>query len=121
MSWSRAFEDPITLPDGRTLSTLREAGQKFSVVFTIKCRPGISHHGLENELRALVAQAQKRRILPAAIRTFAPRFVVKLFEIETDKRPFAGFVPNPDFDWQMNRSSFAPETTCQNATNTLDL
>jgi hypothetical protein len=24
--WSRALEDPITLPDGRTLSTLREAG-----------------------------------------------------------------------------------------------
>jgi hypothetical protein len=24
--WSRPFEDPITLPDGRTLSTLREAG-----------------------------------------------------------------------------------------------
>jgi len=24
--WSRRFEDPITLPDGRTLSTLREAG-----------------------------------------------------------------------------------------------
>ena len=23
--WSRAFEDPITLPDGRTLSTLRDA------------------------------------------------------------------------------------------------
>ncbi len=54
--------------------------QKFSVVFTIKCRPGMSHHGLENELRALVAQAQKRPVLPAAIRTFAPRFVVKLFE-----------------------------------------
>ncbi len=26
MSWSRPFEDPITLPDGRTLSTLRDAG-----------------------------------------------------------------------------------------------
>jgi hypothetical protein len=25
--WSRAFEDPITHPDGRTLSTLREAGE----------------------------------------------------------------------------------------------
>ncbi len=24
--WSRPFEDPITLPDGRTLSTLRDAG-----------------------------------------------------------------------------------------------
>jgi hypothetical protein len=24
--WSRRFEDPITLPDGRTLSTLRDAG-----------------------------------------------------------------------------------------------
>jgi hypothetical protein len=24
--WSRRFEDPITLPDGRTLSTLRETG-----------------------------------------------------------------------------------------------
>jgi hypothetical protein len=24
--WSRPFEDPITLPDGRTLSTLRGAG-----------------------------------------------------------------------------------------------
>jgi hypothetical protein len=24
--WSRAFEDTITLPDGRTLSTLRDAG-----------------------------------------------------------------------------------------------
>src|SRR6267143_5576724 len=26
VDWSRPFEDPITLPDGRTLSTLREAG-----------------------------------------------------------------------------------------------
>src|SRR5260370_38471736 len=25
MPWSRSFEDPITLPDGRTLSTLRDA------------------------------------------------------------------------------------------------
>jgi hypothetical protein len=25
MAWSRPFEDPITLPDGRTLSTLRDA------------------------------------------------------------------------------------------------
>src|SRR6266478_3272783 len=25
MPWPRAFEDPITLPDGRTLSTLRDA------------------------------------------------------------------------------------------------
>jgi len=24
--WSHPFEDPITLPDGRTLSTLRDAG-----------------------------------------------------------------------------------------------
>jgi hypothetical protein len=24
--WERPFEDPITLPDGRTLSTLRDAG-----------------------------------------------------------------------------------------------
>ena len=24
--WSRRFEHPITLPDGRTLSTLRDAG-----------------------------------------------------------------------------------------------
>jgi hypothetical protein len=24
--WKRPFEDPITLPDGRTLSTLRDAG-----------------------------------------------------------------------------------------------
>src|SRR5712691_2398053 len=24
--WERSFEDPITLPDGRTLSTLRDAG-----------------------------------------------------------------------------------------------
>ena len=27
MSWSRPFKDPITLLDGRTLSTLREAGE----------------------------------------------------------------------------------------------
>ena len=27
MSWSRAFEDPITLPDGRTLRTLRDAAK----------------------------------------------------------------------------------------------
>ena len=50
------------------------------VVFTIKSGQETSHHGLENELRALVAQAQKRRVLPAAIRTSAPRFVVKLLE-----------------------------------------
>jgi hypothetical protein len=24
--WQRAFDDPILLPDGRTLSTLRDAG-----------------------------------------------------------------------------------------------
>jgi hypothetical protein len=27
MPWSRAFEDPITLPDGRTLRTLRDAAK----------------------------------------------------------------------------------------------
>jgi hypothetical protein len=26
MSWSRAFDDPIELPDGRVLRTLRDAG-----------------------------------------------------------------------------------------------
>ncbi|MEA2680886.1 MAG: hypothetical protein QOK03_2608 [Candidatus Binataceae bacterium] len=83
------------------------------VVFTIKCRQETSHHGLENELRALVAQAQKRRRLPGAIRTSAPRLdsLLNCSKIETDKRPFAGFVPNPGFDWQTTRTSFAPETT----------
>ena len=28
--WSRAFEDTITLPDGRTLSTLRDAGDHIT-------------------------------------------------------------------------------------------
>lgn len=27
MNWSRRFDDPVTLPDGRTISTMREAGQ----------------------------------------------------------------------------------------------
>jgi hypothetical protein len=27
MSWARAFDDPIPLPDGSTLRTLREAGE----------------------------------------------------------------------------------------------
>ena len=26
MSWARAFDDPIELPDGRALRTLRDAG-----------------------------------------------------------------------------------------------
>jgi hypothetical protein len=26
VSWSRAFDDPIPLPDGRSIETLREAG-----------------------------------------------------------------------------------------------
>lgn len=27
MPWSRRFDDPVTLPDGRALVTLRDAGQ----------------------------------------------------------------------------------------------
>lgn len=27
MPWSRPFDDPVTLPDGRALLTLRDAGQ----------------------------------------------------------------------------------------------
>lgn len=27
MTWSRRFDDPIALPDGRTLRTLRDAGR----------------------------------------------------------------------------------------------
>lgn len=30
MPWSRAFEDPVTLPDGRPLRTLRDAGRHIA-------------------------------------------------------------------------------------------
>jgi hypothetical protein len=30
MSWSRTFDDPITLPDGRILRTLRDAGNHIA-------------------------------------------------------------------------------------------
>jgi hypothetical protein len=32
MSWSRAFDDPIALPDGRALRTLRDAGHYVTVL-----------------------------------------------------------------------------------------
>ena len=32
MSWSRAFEEPIPLPDGRELVTLRDAGEHIAAL-----------------------------------------------------------------------------------------
>lgn len=37
MAWSRRFDDPVTLPDGRILRTLREAGD-YIMALPVKAR-----------------------------------------------------------------------------------
>ena len=46
MSWSRAFHVPIPLPDGRTLRTLRDAGDY------IQALPGAKHKRPEWQIAA---------------------------------------------------------------------
>jgi len=56
MPWSRSFEDPITLPDGRTLSTLRDAASYLMAL------PGKTRQSDERQaaIEALLMAAEDR-------------------------------------------------------------
>ena len=56
MPWSRPFEDPITLPDGRTLSTLRDAASYLMAL------PGKTRQSDEWQaaIKALLMAAENR-------------------------------------------------------------
>jgi hypothetical protein len=49
MSWARAFDDPIELPDGRALRTLRDAGHYVTAL------------SKADQSRSLRREAAKRR------------------------------------------------------------
>ena len=61
--WSRHFEDPITLPDGRTLSTLRDAGDHITSL------PKAVHEAAEWQaaMEALILVAADRRCLRGSV------------------------------------------------------
>jgi hypothetical protein len=56
MPWSRAFEDPITLADGRTLRTLRDAA---SFIMALPSKTGNRMNG-KAAIEALLMAAEDR-------------------------------------------------------------
>jgi hypothetical protein len=52
--WSRAFDDPIALPDGGTLLTLRDAGN-YIVALSRRVEPSYSARKSRNFATSLIA------------------------------------------------------------------
>ena len=62
MSWSQAFDDPIALPDGSSLLTLRDAGAYVAAL--PKAKQSLPHWQLAAELLLLVATHGGDPMLP---------------------------------------------------------
>jgi len=87
--WSRPFEDPITLSDGRTLSTLREAGDYITEL------PKAVHQAPEwlaatEALMLVVTLGGPTMFAPIGIMRALNRHVERVFDPSRKDRHWAG-------------------------------